>query len=244
MFSISVYLQGLAAVVLAALCTWIVSVYRKNVAIVDSLWSLMFVLTAGVYTAAAAAPLSRRGLLVLVLVTIWALRLSIYITWRNWGHGEDPRYQAIRARNQPNFAFKSLYLVFLLQALLAWAISLPLLGSVLSQSDLGPLDIAGALLWLVGIVFEAGGDWQLARFSADAANKGRVMDRGFQVARLPRGKSVTAASAGKSRKVRIGKFDALPKRRQTDALRLKRDQAEGRIVEDHHLDRQFVMHRR
>jgi steroid 5-alpha reductase family enzyme len=179
MFSMSVYLQGLAAVVLAAVCTWIISVYRKNVAIVDSLWSLMFVLTAGVYAAAAAAPLSRRGLLVLVLVTIWALRLSIYITWRNWGHGEDPRYQAIRARNQPNFAFKSLYLVFLLQALLAWVISLPLLGSLLSHSDLGPMDIAGSLLWLVGIVFEAGGDWQLARFSADPANKGRVMNRGF-----------------------------------------------------------------
>ncbi len=32
------------------------------------------------------------------------LRLSLFMTARNWGHGEDRRYQAIRARNQPHFA--------------------------------------------------------------------------------------------------------------------------------------------
>jgi steroid 5-alpha reductase family enzyme len=35
------------------------------------------------------------------------------------------------------------------------------------------------LLWLVGFVFEAGGDWQLARFQANPANAGKVMDRGL-----------------------------------------------------------------
>jgi steroid 5-alpha reductase family enzyme len=178
MFSLSIYLQALSALMFAAVCTWTVSVYRSNVAIVDSLWSLMFVMTAGIY-AAAAQPLASRAILVLGLVVIWALRLSIYITWRNWGHGEDRRYQAIRARNQPNFAFKSLYLVFVLQALLAWLISLPLLGALLSARGLGPVDFAGLMLWVVGMVFEAGGDWQLARFTADRNNKGRVMDRGF-----------------------------------------------------------------
>jgi steroid 5-alpha reductase family enzyme len=112
-------------------------------------------------------------------VTVWALRLSVYITWRNWGHGEDPRYEAIRARNEPNFSFKSLYLVFGLQAVLAWIISLPTLGATLSAAPLTALDAAGSVLWLVGITFEAGGDWQLARFKANPENRGRVMDRGF-----------------------------------------------------------------
>jgi steroid 5-alpha reductase family enzyme len=179
MFSLSLYAQGLAAAALAATLIWIVSVYRRNVAIVDSLWSLMFVLTACVYAAPSLRALGPRSILVLSLLVIWALRLCVYITWRNWGHGEDPRYQAIRARNQPHFAFKSLYLVFLLQALLAWIISLPLLGNLLSERPLGPLDALGALLWLVGFVFEAGGDWQLARFIADPGNKGRVMGQGF-----------------------------------------------------------------
>jgi steroid 5-alpha reductase family enzyme len=117
--------------------------------------------------------------LALDLVSAWALRLSGYITWRNWGHGEDRRYQTIRARNEPHFALKSVYLVFVLQALLAWIISLPLFGAIQSAVPLGPCDYAGVALWLLGFVFEAGGDWQLARFKAREANRGQVMDRGF-----------------------------------------------------------------
>jgi steroid 5-alpha reductase family enzyme len=185
MFSLTIYLLGLGVVAVVAAATWLLSLLRRNVAIVDSVWSLMFVMLAVTYAAAAALgtgaafPLGPRGVLLLVLVSVWALRLSIYITVRNWGHGEDRRYQAIRARNEPNFAVKSLYLVFVLQAVMAWIISLPLLGGILSPSPLGILDFLGVGLWLLGFTFEAGGDWQLARFKSDPANQGRVMDRGF-----------------------------------------------------------------
>ncbi|MCU0759970.1 MAG: DUF1295 domain-containing protein [Steroidobacteraceae bacterium] len=192
MFDLSVWLSGLVVLLGAAFSTWLVSVARRNVAIVDVLWSLMFLLAALVYAwvapafdapradvhVPAAAPLERRAL-VIALVAIWALRLATYIGVRNWGHPEDYRYQEIRRRNDPGFTFKSLYLVFFLQAGLAWVISLPLLGAILGTRPLGWLDAAGVLLWLVGFVFEAGGDWQLARFKADPANKGKVMDRGF-----------------------------------------------------------------
>jgi steroid 5-alpha reductase family enzyme len=178
MFSPTIYLQGLAVVGAAALCTWACSLWRRNVAIVDSLWSLMFVLAAFTY-AHGASRMGPRSVLVLVLVSVWALRLSVYITWRNWGHGEDRRYQAIRARNEPHFEVKSLYLVFGLQAVLAWVISLPLLGAILNPGPLGVLDGAGVVLWLLGIVFEAGGDWQLARFKSAPNNQGKVMDQGF-----------------------------------------------------------------
>ena len=178
MFSMKIYLLGLAVMGAAAVCTWLLSVLRRNVAIVDSLWSLMFVMGAAAY-AWSAGPLGPRAQCVLALVSVWGLRLSLYITLRNRGHGEDRRYQAIRARNQPHFAIKSLYLIFALQALLAWIISLPLLAAILNPSPLGILDWAGAGLWLIRLCFEAGGDWQLARFKADPANRGRVMDRGF-----------------------------------------------------------------
>jgi steroid 5-alpha reductase family enzyme len=177
-FSVPIYFHALAVLAIAAVCTWGLSLIRRNVAIVDGLWSLMFAMAGFTYAlgTGAAGP---RAVLVLSLVTVWALRLSIYITWRNWGHGEDRRYQAIRARNQPNFGLKSLYLVFLMQAVLAWIISLPLLGAILSPRPPGMLDAAGVTLWLAGLAFEAGGDWQLARFKADPANRGKVMDRGF-----------------------------------------------------------------
>jgi steroid 5-alpha reductase family enzyme len=178
MNELTLYVHGLAWTALAALATWLVSLYRHDVSIVDSLWSLLFVLAACSYSVGAEL-LGPRAALILMLVSVWALRLAVFITWRNWGHGEDRRYQAIRARNQPNFALKSLYLVFLLQAVLAWLISLPLLGAIVNPGPLGALDVAGAALWLVGLVFEAGGDWQLARFKADPGNQGKVMDRGF-----------------------------------------------------------------
>jgi steroid 5-alpha reductase family enzyme len=178
---VSAYLQGLAAAAIFAALAWPVSIWLRNVAIVDSLWSLMFLVEGIVYVATGTGLVSAgpRAQLVLTLLAVWALRLAGYITWRNRGHGEDRRYQAIRARNEPNFAFKSLYLVFLLQAGLAWLISLPLLGVARGERPLGVLDLAGVALWVIGFVFEAGGDWQLARFKADPANKGKVMDRGF-----------------------------------------------------------------
>ena len=78
------YLFALALILGVGVAAWAVSVAIRNVAFVDSLWSLFF-LIAAVTFAAAAWPLSARGLLVTVLVAIWALRLSIYITARNWG---------------------------------------------------------------------------------------------------------------------------------------------------------------
>ena len=178
MFELAPYVHGLLLLTLVALLTWLLSLYLRNVAIVDSLWALMFML-AGYAYALDAPEHGPRAALVLSLISLWALRLSGYITWRNWGHGEDRRYQTIRARNEPHFALKSVYLVFVLQAVLAWIISLPLLGAILNSSRLGLLDYAGAALWLLGFVFEAGGDWQLARFKARRGNQGQVMDRGF-----------------------------------------------------------------
>jgi steroid 5-alpha reductase family enzyme len=172
------WLSALPVLLAAATLTWLLSLPMRNVAIVDSLWSLML-FAAGVIYALGADPRAPRLAFVLWLLALWAVRLSGYITARGMGKGEDPRYQAIRARNEPHFKWKSLYLVFWLQALLAWVISLPLLGAFASNQPVGPLDYAGILLWVVGFVFEAGGDWQLARFKRDPANAGAVMDRGF-----------------------------------------------------------------
>jgi len=171
-------LEGLGLVAAAAVLTWGLSLVLRTVSIVDSLWPILFLILAITY-AGASGGTSPRSTLLLALVAIWSLRLAGHITWRNWGHGEDRRYQAIRARNEPGFSFKSLYLVFLLQAVLAWIIGLPLLGALVASTPLNGLDVLGVLLWLVGVSFEAVGDWQLTRFKADPANRGRVMDRGL-----------------------------------------------------------------
>lgn len=172
------YLWGLAAIALLAAAGWVASVARRDVGIVDGLWSLFFLLATGVYFATTAAP-GPRGVLMLVLVSLWALRLSAHVTWRNWGEPEDRRYRAIRERNEPGFVWKSLYLVFGLQGVLASVISLPLLAAVAVPLPLNALDGLGVVLWVVGMGFETVGDWQLARFRARPENRGRVMDRGL-----------------------------------------------------------------
>jgi len=172
------WLHALPALLLAAALTWVVSAMKRNVTIVDTLWSLLFVMAAAVYVASAAQP-SVRAWLVLGLVSVWGVRLAAYLAWRNRGHEEDRRYQAIRRRNEPHFTLKSLWLIFGFQAVLAWIISLPLAGAIAGDTPLGPLDWLGLALWAVGLYFEAAGDWQLARFKADPANAGRVMDGGL-----------------------------------------------------------------
>ena len=177
MFELQPWLAALGAIVALSLVTWLVSVVRRDVSIVDVIWSLMFLAAAAAYYLATDP--GPRALLVLLLVSLWALRLAGYIAWRGHGEPEDYRYRTIRANNQPAFAWKSLYLVFGFQALLAWIISLPLLAAINGVAPLGWLDAIGVALWLAGMVFEAGADLQLARFKASPANRGRVLDSGL-----------------------------------------------------------------
>ena len=178
MFDWYAYLVGFGVIITACCGLWLVSLMKQNVSIVDSLWPLMFLFAAVTYYITLPATGSRAALL-LVLVALWSLRLFIYITWRNWGEGEDRRYQQIRANNEPNFELKSLPIVFLLQGVIAWVVSLPLLPAIATQSAFNWLDYAAIALWAIGMLFEAGGDFQLSRFKAEPENKGKVMQYGL-----------------------------------------------------------------
>ena len=118
MLNWSIYFYSLIAIGLFALWGWLLSLARNNVTHVDSMWSLFFVIAA-FSSAIFIKESSAKTVLVLLLVTLWAIRLFIYLTWRNWGPHEDNRYATIRANNEPNFRLKSLYIVFGLQAVLA-----------------------------------------------------------------------------------------------------------------------------
>ena len=174
----SVAAEGLAWTALLALLTWLASLRRDDVSLVDRMWPVM--IAAGAVVCFVRLPHEgARAAWMLGLAGVWALRLCVYITRRNWGHGEDRRYRQIRARNQPNFRFKSLYLVFALQAVLAWIVAAPFLVGMPGTRPLGSLDAIGIALAAFGIVFEAVGDAQMARFKADPAHAQQVMDRGL-----------------------------------------------------------------
>ena len=173
-----IYLYGLLVALLLPSLTWIVSAFKDNVNIVDSLWSLLLLALGGSYFLLIEFS-TPRGVLVITLLALWALRLSAYLTWRNWGKPEDARYQAIRLNHSPGFRYKSLWIVFLLQGLLAWVISAPLLPAVTSSRPLFYVDLIAALVVLFGILFESIADAQLAAFKARADSHGKVMDRGL-----------------------------------------------------------------
>ena len=178
MFDLGIYSLALGVILSAATGLWLVSLLKSDVSIVDSLWPMMFLFAVIVYAALLPGE-GPRTATVLVLVSVWALRLFLYITWRNWGEDEDFRYRKIRADNQPNFELKSLFIVFLLQGVIAWLVSLPLMAAIGGTAAIGWLDYLAVVLWIVGMIFEAGGDYQLARFRSDSANRGKVMDRGL-----------------------------------------------------------------
>lgn len=172
------YFESLILMLMLATATWVLSLIRKDVSIVDSLWSLMF-LSAGLYVYLMAEEVTARTWLILALLLAWSLRLSIFLTIRNWGKPEDRRYKEIRANNSPHFEIKSLVIVFWLQALIAWLVFFGLLPSILSTSEFSGLDWLALGLWALGMMFEVVADHQLYQFQSKASNKVSVLQDGL-----------------------------------------------------------------
>lgn len=176
----SVFAINFAAVAVMMLAGWSISLIRRNVTIVDSLWGMGFVLIAWLTFLLSDGFLGRK-LLICLLVTIWGLRLTTHLTLRNHGRGEDPRYGQWRKKSGSRFWLVSLFKVFLLQAAFLWVIALALQWGQMAPEPgvFTPLDCLGTALWIIGFLFEALSDHQLARFKSDPANRGHVMDRGL-----------------------------------------------------------------
>lgn len=179
---IALLATNLGIVLAAMTLLWLVSLAKRDASIIDPAWGLGFVLLAWV-SLMRAAELSDRTWLLAFLTTIWGVRLSGYLFWRNLGHGEDRRYAEMRQHHGARFAWVSLFTVFWLQAVILWFVALPLQvaafyarGEPVAWSG---LDLLGLALWLLGLAFESIGDVQLARFKADPAHAGQVLDRGL-----------------------------------------------------------------
>ncbi len=171
-------LAAALAVLLAAFAVGVRSGRHRGV---DVAWGLAFAAVALTgYGLSAGHGDGGRRLLATVLVVVWGVRLSAHIGWRARGAPEDPRYEQMlsRAPAERRNAY-ALRMVYLLQALIVWFVSLPVQAAQYLPHPPGPTAWAGTALWAVGLFFEAVGDRQLARFKADPANRGQLMDRGL-----------------------------------------------------------------
>jgi len=176
---LAVVLSGLAAVMAALTLLWAWSLRTGDASIIDAFWGPGFALVTLAYCLVDAS-WGARGTLVLALVVLWGGRLGHHLLRRNRLRGEDPRYAAMRAQHGDRWGRVSLFRVFWLQGGILWIVSMPLFAAVrASARPLGILDLAGALLALLGVVIEATADAQLTRFRSDPANRGRVLDTGL-----------------------------------------------------------------
>lgn len=173
------YFIELGAILFVYMNFWfVVSLIKKRNDFADVAWGCGFVLLAwssffitGEY--------GMQSVIVSMLVSIWGLRLSLHIYLRNRNKTEDYRYKKWR-EEWGKFYLRSYLQVYMLQGLLLFIIVLPVLWiNKYSLSSLGFLTYLGALVWLVGFLFESIGDWQLSQFIKNPENKGTLMTRGL-----------------------------------------------------------------
>ena len=183
---LSFVVAAAGAVFVYMIAVFLIAVLAKDNSIVDVAWGPGFILVA-VVTFWLRPGSEARHLLITLLVAIWGLRLAIHIYLRNRGRGEDFRYAKWRKDWGRWFIPRSFFQVFMLQGIFMLIISSPLvLVNRSPESGLTLLDALGGILWFIGFLFEAVGDYQLKRFKQKPESKGKIMTTGlWKYARHP-----------------------------------------------------------
>lgn len=176
----------LVAVVIYSTAIFIVSRIIKRNDIADVAWGPGIALVALVsfYFHEAGSPLVY---ILTALSLLWAARLSFRIYRKNAAKKEDARYLALSRDWGKWFVLRSYLQVFLLQGFLMAIIGAPfLVASVYANGAPSALAYIGILIWVIGFIFEAVGDYQLDRFIENPNNRGRIMRYGlWQYSRHP-----------------------------------------------------------
>jgi len=172
------YLIGGIAIWVAMTLLWLLSLLIRDASIVDIFWGSGFVIVGWVYFLLSDT-ITMRHWVLMSLVSIWGLRLSLYLAVRNLGHGEDFRYQKWREEEGQKWWWLSYIRVFMLQGVIMWIVSAPLLGAQQSTTTVSLIDIIAFGIWSIGFFFESIGDWQLMRFKNNPQNEGKVLNTGL-----------------------------------------------------------------
>ena len=154
-FGLILLLTAAALLVMMAV-TFAVALKSGKHSVVDTAWGIGIALTALVSLLASAGhgqPVRRY--LLLAASAAWGLRLAAYVTWRNHGREEDPRYRDLLSRAGPNRNLYALRTVYLLQAAILWVACLPVQAGMLERAPAGPVTVIGAAVWLGGFAFES-----------------------------------------------------------------------------------------
>jgi steroid 5-alpha reductase family enzyme len=150
-----------------------VAAVRRTDVVTDLSYSLTFALLAVVLPFTGARELVQIGASLLVLV--WAVRLGAYLFRRILRMKVDHRFDEMRDKPLRFARF------WVLQAITVAVVMLPV-SYLLDSNDppgFGPWAIAGASVWLVGLVIEAVADAQKSAFRAKDENRDRFVANGL-----------------------------------------------------------------
>lgn len=157
---------------------WQIALYKKRNDVADVAWGIGFV-TVAVCLYAKYGVNGARTYLVLGMVAAWGLRLAIHIALRHNSKAEDGRYQAMAA-GWKHKTLQSYTNVFLSQGFFLLLVAMPILlfFGYYSQT-IQWYNYVGLGVWVMGFLFEAIGDYQLAQFIKLPKNKGKIMRYGL-----------------------------------------------------------------
>ena len=139
--------------------------FKKDVSIVDTIYSLNFIGIAAAYQSQSEYTLTTT--LLSLSVTLWALRLMLHLGYKNWEQPEDHRYQRFRKNyGAERYWWFSYLQVFMLQGLFVWIFALPIHVAYLNTQTtlITPLFYLGTALFTFGFLYESIADYQLVRF--------------------------------------------------------------------------------
>jgi steroid 5-alpha reductase family enzyme len=162
------------------LFVWLWAHKIKNAGVVDIFWSYNFPVIA-IILLLLAPGFETRKLLLCGMVIIAGTRLGTYLAIRITKHldQEEGRYQQLRKEWAPN-PERKFFFFFQFQAFSNVLLSIPFFIITLNtETELSPIEFAGAGLWMISVLCEAIADAQLSAFKKDPANKGKVCDTGL-----------------------------------------------------------------
>ena len=173
---LTIYTQLVIAIWLYMTFWFVISsvLHRNDVA--DIAWGLGFLLIAALTFRDA----NFRSILINTLITIWALRLAVHIAIRNRKKSEDYRYAGWRKSWGRLFFLRSYVQVYLLQGALMLLIAAPIvISNTANGNGVGVFGVIGGIVWVIGFLFEAIGDYQLSVFLREPRNRGEIMASGL-----------------------------------------------------------------
>lgn len=185
MESIALYIISLIIILGLTTALFFVAQFKKDNSIIDIAYGLTFIITACILASKRLElhTLSPASTIILVLISVWGIRLAYRIFSKNKGKPEDFRYQSWRAtwmRKGLRYYFARAYLqIFILQGLIISIVLLPFTISLSSTSQSNSLLLFGLIVWACGFLFEAIGDKQLDTFIKDTHKKSTIMTTGL-----------------------------------------------------------------